>query len=296
MADRVLVPYDGSDQARLALDHAFEQFPDGDVTILHLIEPFPDHSKAAGHPSERLDHVFAERQRLLDEAKAVGEGHGGTIRTTLIYGRPRTEVPHYIETNDFDQIVMGSRGLGGTANLLLGSVSREVIRTTPVPVTVVRTMPTEREGTGTTLTPRSVLVPFDGSASARDALEYALEQFPDAAVTVLFVSATKVDEHQVITSQTELEDVLEQEEDERTRERKRALTAAERIANRYDRDVRTAVEWGNLATKVLEQSRTEGVDHLVIGRPEERRFRDLLQGSVVETIVRRAPVPVTVVP
>lgn len=38
MADRILVPYDGSPQSRAALELVFEEFPDGDVTALYVIE------------------------------------------------------------------------------------------------------------------------------------------------------------------------------------------------------------------------------------------------------------------
>ncbi|WP_440772004.1 universal stress protein [Natronorubrum sp. DTA28] len=38
-----------------------------------------------------------------------------------------------------------------------------------------------------------VLVPVDGSRPARSALEYALEQFPDAQLTLLYVVGLMID-------------------------------------------------------------------------------------------------------
>ncbi len=111
MTLRVLVPYDGSEQSQAAVDHAFERFATDDITILHVIEPFPDHSKAAGHPGHRHGRVFQQKQQLLDEAVETGHDETGRIRTELIYGRPGIEIPRFIETNGIDEVVMGSRGL-----------------------------------------------------------------------------------------------------------------------------------------------------------------------------------------
>ena len=37
-----------------------------------------------------------------------------------------------------DKIIMGTRGLGGLAGLLMGSVATDVIKNAPVPVTLVK--------------------------------------------------------------------------------------------------------------------------------------------------------------
>ena len=96
MSSRILVPVDGSAESRLALTHATAQFPEAHIVLLHVIEPFADHSKAAGHQGRRTKQVFEERQQLLDEMVERGDEYSGAFSTELIYGRrytPRIHCP-----------------------------------------------------------------------------------------------------------------------------------------------------------------------------------------------------------
>ena len=229
MTTQVAVPFDGSDPSRLAIAYAFEQFPDAEVTVFHVVTPFPDHTKAGGHTGRKHARVFEDRRRLLADAVADSADRPGGVRTVLLYGRPRDEVPRYIIAKGFDEVVMGSRGLSGTVNRFFGSVSRAVIRRTPVPVTILRTGLAEDD---LIRHPRQrrVLVPFDESPRARDALSYAFTRFPDADVTAVFVVTTEAEANRVFTSGdgggttgwTGLETDNEQ-----------VLVAAQRIAERY---------------------------------------------------------------
>ena len=193
MERRVLVPYDGSDPSKAALDYALEAFPDSDLVVLHVVEPFPDHGKAAGHPDRRSEQVFEESERLLETvAERAGE-HERAVETELRYGRPVHAILRAIEEQGVEEVVMGSHGRDGAARLLLGSVAETVVRRAPVPVTVVppdrddhRQDDHRQDGRGFGA-PEHVLVPFDGSTCARRALEYALGRFPDASMTALYV-------------------------------------------------------------------------------------------------------------
>jgi nucleotide-binding universal stress UspA family protein len=298
MTARVVVPFDDSDQSWLALTYAFEQFPDADVTVLHAVQPFPDHTKAGGYPGRRHARVFAERQALLDDATAAVADRPDTVQTELLYGRPRSEIPRYVAKHGFDEVVMGSRGLTGAATRFLGSVSRAVIRQTPVPVTVLRTTPMSDGGSTQSLCPRRVLVPFDGSARSRDALVYAFERFPDADVTAMLVLTTGARPPRAVASGVDHDDddVTARADAGDSWDRTQALTAAELLAERHGRPLLTAVEQGDLVSCLAGRTRSDDVDHVVAGRSRTSRLRDVLQGSPVESLVGHASVPVTVVP
>ena len=291
MSPRILVPVDGSAESRRAFTHAVGQFPDADIALLHVIEPFADHTKAGGHTGERANRVFEEGQHLLDEIADAHEG-SGTVSTHLVYGRPVHVIPRYVETNGIDEVVMGSRGRGGTTRLLLGSVAEAVVRRAPVPVTVVRS--TDRGDEDTTQPPAHVLVPFDRSFCSRSALEYAFEQFPDATVTVLFVAYPLFDTDERVASADDLDDVFTAAE-ATEREAHDVFAMARRIADRNGREVDTATETGEPSRGILAWIDGNDVDHVVIGCHGRSGVARWLLGSVAETVVRRAPVPVTAV-
>ena len=301
MERRVLVPYDGSDPAKAALDYALEAFPDCNLVILHVVEPFPDHGKAAGHPDRRSEQVFEESERLLDTAEERASEHGGEVEAELRYGRPVHAILRAIEEQGIEEVAIGSHGRDGAARLLLGSVAETVVRRAPVPVTVLppggdgdRRDGDRRDGRGFG-SPGKVLVPFDGSTCGRHALEYALGQFSDASITALYVIYPSVEEYDVIESETDLESAIEERRSPGDRESEHVLAIAKRTAGEQGRDIELASRPGDPERALLEWIDEHGPDHVVMGCHGRDGLARILLGSVAETVVRRAPVPVTTV-
>lgn len=79
-------------------------------------------------------------------------------------------------TNEADLLVVGSRGRGGFARLVLGSTSTQCATHSPAPVAVI-------PETTEVVRPRSIVVAFDGSPNAIGALEWAME-FADDGSTI----------------------------------------------------------------------------------------------------------------
>jgi len=137
----ILLPVDGSDQAHEACEFVAEQFPDDDVTLLHVINPVEaGYSVQASIPTYSEEWYERQKERseeILDEmAGIVGEQR--TVERVTEVGKPTNTIVRYAEEHDVDQIVMGSHGRSGVTRILLGSVAETVIRRSPVPVTVVR--------------------------------------------------------------------------------------------------------------------------------------------------------------
>lgn len=290
MSSRVLVPVDGSEESRRIFNHALVRFPESHIILLHVIEPFPDHTKAGGHPGRRVKEVFEKGQHLLDEIADRGTEYTGTITTELVYDRPVHAIPRYAETHGIDEVVIGSRGRDGTARLLLGSVAETVVRRVPAPVTVVRSVDDDDRYRP----PGRVLVPFDRSFCSRNALEYAFKQFPDATVTALFVTYPSGEPCGPIESEDDLDDIIA-EDGATGRETHNVFEMARRIAEQNERDLETATAEGNPSQGILKWLDENGVDHVVIGSHGRDGVARWLLGSVAEPVVRRAPVPVTVV-
>jgi len=289
MSSRILVPVDGSEESRLAFTHAVAQFPESHIVLLHVIEPFADHTEAGGHDGRRSAAVFEERQHLVDEIAQLGEGYSGSITTELVYGRPVHVLPRYVDTHGVEEVVIGSRGRDGTARLLLGSVAETVVRRVPVPVTVVRSTGDD-DGYHR---PERILVPFDRSFCSRNALDYAFERFPAASVTALYVNYPLFEtDHRPEPGDDSHEFA---EADDAERDADTVIEMARRIADRNDRAIETAIADGDPSRGILNWIAEHDIDHVVIGCHGRDGVARWLLGSVAETVVRRAAVPVTAV-
>ncbi|WP_247003395.1 universal stress protein [Halosolutus gelatinilyticus] len=132
---------------------------------------------------------------------------------------------------------------------------------------------------------RQVLVPMDDSATARAALEYALERYPDDEFTVVHaiddLEAGYGGRPPAVDGDGPDLDFFDE---------------AERIAAEYDRPVETRVIEGQAADAILEFADEEGIDEIVMGSEGRSGVSRMLLGSVAEQVTRRASIPVTIVP
>ncbi|WP_224334425.1 universal stress protein [Haloprofundus halobius] len=139
MTKRILIPVDGSPQSTAALSFVAEEWPDAEVTVLHVINPTDaGGSPSAGIPSGAEEWFEIEKERsasLLADAASVVDR---SVRTRTEVGRPTRTILDVVESGEFDHVVMGSHGRSGVSRILLGSVTEAVVRESPVPVTVVR--------------------------------------------------------------------------------------------------------------------------------------------------------------
>jgi nucleotide-binding universal stress UspA family protein len=152
MPPHVLVAYDDSPQAQSALEFALTEFEDAHVTLLTVIDPADAGSKRLGIPPFGDEWLESARERArdrFDDATARIEAANATVETAIEVGRPAKTVVEYADANDVDHVVMGSHGRSGVSRILLGSVAENVIRRSPVPVTVAREPGTDSESRAT---------------------------------------------------------------------------------------------------------------------------------------------------
>ena len=137
-----------------------------------------------------------------------------------------------------------------------------------------------------------ILVPMDDSETAERALEYALENHPDADITVL---------HSVGGPSMMMGDatglLLEEDLDDAARERaKPVLERARSVAAEHDREIDTTVALGHPVRPIIEQA--EQYDAIVMGAHGQHSgkvTRRWLVGNVAKKVFERSPVPVTTV-
>ena len=139
--NRILIATDGSPSAQQAVDFGLELAAEeaATVTFVHVV-PAIDVVPSAGFGfTGAVPHELRETDtELLEQARARAEEAGVTAHTRLLRVEPADEIVAYADTVDADVIVVGSRGHGAVTSVLLGSVSRAILREARRPVLVVR--------------------------------------------------------------------------------------------------------------------------------------------------------------
>jgi len=132
---RILVPMDGSGSAMRALKLAAKT-PDASVLVLN-VQPAIARSRFVSKT------MIAEHQRrgadqALEQARALIKRSNLNARTYTEVGDPAATIVAFAKKHRCAAIVMGTRGQGQVAGLMLGSVAAKVIYLAACPVTVVK--------------------------------------------------------------------------------------------------------------------------------------------------------------
>lgn len=139
MYDKILVPVDHSavsDRAVLAA-RDLAQLSSGEVWVLHLREFDVGGRAGALPPRETRDEADAEVAASVEILTKAGVKAHGVVKNTMHGHAAREIVADAIELG-CDVIVMGSRGRGDLAGLVIGSTTHKVIHLTDKPVLIVR--------------------------------------------------------------------------------------------------------------------------------------------------------------
>lgn len=141
-AHRILLAVDGSWHALRATEYVCRLQDAGlplEVELLTVVGPIPPGYLHEFITREKLDfHYRQEGARALFEARAALETAGVKFRQHIVAGYVVEKILNIARLNNCTRIVMGSRGAGPMADLLLGSVAYQAIHLSPIPVTLVR--------------------------------------------------------------------------------------------------------------------------------------------------------------
>ena len=140
---KILVAYDGSPHSKQALNWAIDLslLSEARVVAVKVFEgsQFLIASDTTAHKVvETLDRLRREDQELLDEAVAIGKSRGVTVTGESLHGNIAEQIISYAREHGVDLIVVGTKGHGVLEELLMGSVTRNLISLAHIPVLVVK--------------------------------------------------------------------------------------------------------------------------------------------------------------
>jgi len=145
MYQHILVPIDGSATADVGLSEAVRLAADqkARLRVLYVIDDFPLLLELASVSSfeTSMEKLRDYGQSLLAAAgkrASDADVHAETVLREVTQGRIADIVVEEARNSGCDLIVMGTHGRRGISRVALGSDAEMVLRTSPVPVLLVR--------------------------------------------------------------------------------------------------------------------------------------------------------------
>ena len=134
MGKSILVPVDGSEHSKKALEFALELCAGlgGSITLLHVAQSVPaDRTLILGGAAVTIEASREELNKagrqVIDAAVTMAKGQNCQVSAAdVMRGDPAAQIVAQAKSMQADLIVMGSRGLSDLAGLVLGSVSHKV--------------------------------------------------------------------------------------------------------------------------------------------------------------------------
>lgn len=183
MFQTILVPLDGSSRAEAALPVArrMAQHTGATLVLVRVVSFLSEYwlAMTSAHPSLAQAVVEADLEQAtayLEKVASSTELEGLTVKTTAQFGPPAPTILAVASSYNSDLIVMCSHGSAGMIHWMMGSVAEKIARHAAIPVLVVREEGMHLGGPLAGLAqPLRLLIPLDGSAGAKAALEPGAE-------------------------------------------------------------------------------------------------------------------------
>ncbi|SDP24058.1 universal stress protein [Halobacillus sp. SY10] len=139
MYQKILVAADGSEHSIRTAERAAELVnlqEDGEITIVYVIDGEQSKSDVLSEGDQGM--VEQRRQQRLKPIEEILQEKNASYQINIQHGEPGPTIVKYANENNFDLVVIGSRGLNTLQEMVLGSVSHKVAKRAKCPVMIVK--------------------------------------------------------------------------------------------------------------------------------------------------------------
>ena len=138
---KILVAVDGSKDSDEAFETAatFGKQLGGQLLVITVLED-PPSVDFEGRPLDDITPALEKRAEdlLMNYAIKGRSKYGMTVETAVWHGDPSKTILEVAQERDADMIALGSRGMSGIEELVLGSVSHDVAKRSKLPILIVK--------------------------------------------------------------------------------------------------------------------------------------------------------------
>ncbi len=292
----IVLASDLLDSSRVALAHAagVAKVTGATLTLLHVDEIAAMGVHDAPEWERYVENVLSVRNQRLDEELAKLEEWGVDARVDVVAGTPMVKVVEYCQEKKPDLIVLAKHGRRGIEGILMGSVSRRIVRQTAIPALVVHAYADPEPGSfEQPVTYTHMITPTDFSDDSHRGIVYTreLQKTFKTKVSVVHVVQPPLvlpgfpgDAPIPIPMRARAQMELNQTEQLR------------QILKRNDIDWDTLVAVGNVPENIVQLAEQVEADLIVMPSHGHGRIHHAFFGSTTESVLELSTLPVLVLP
>ncbi len=251
----------------------------------YYVSPFGDLLDKYAREAMHRDQVAHAKELLASPVSRLSE-HFENVRQELLSGHAAEEITKLADSEQVDLVSIGARGKNVLERFLLGSTSEKVLSQAPCSVLVAHRSRTTGHS-GSAAEPLRLLVTFDGSPAAVEAVETLIRHRLTSSVEIVLLYV-----HSLVTSFRA--DILQRAGHEWQHEESVARAALDRAARRLEAAGAKAVgvtvhEAPDVSTEILNVAETWRADIVLAGDTGKSGVDRFFLGSVSKRLTHHAP-------
>lgn len=286
--DRILVPLDGSPTAELILPQVDRLLKVQGAEVV-LVQCLDIPAAVAADYAALAPEWRARATKYLGATAAHLKDRGVPARWAVREESAATGILNAAQDEKADLIAMSTHGRTGVARFVMGSVSEKVVRSSPVPVLLVRSFMPTAEGPAKAAAPearpfKKIVIAMDGSVTSAAAVTSASEIARRTGAKIILIHVSDWQLHYRAPAHPVPDESVEQE-----------FRVAETLLKTMGIETLVLRLRGEVASVLVDFCTDHDVDLLAMGTHGRSGVTRWALGSVTEKTLRAATCPMLVV-
>lgn len=290
---KTLVAIDGSPSALRAAAFLIDFIQMGKPSDVHLLNVQPPilSGEVRRFVTQQMIDAYhhEEGEAALRETKQLFQEAALQFTAVIKVGHFAETITEYAKEEHCDSLVMGTRGMGPIANMVLGSITNKVLHLIDIPTTLVN----ERFQTQTKSGTMRILLPVDGSPNSGRAVRYVIDKIvPDYSQVEILLCHVQPPVAFVELMSSSRDELIAQWSQSAGTEATRSAVAALNSAR-----VPFTLEFisGYPGETIAQYANRQHCQLIVMGTRGMGTVASLVLGSVATKVIHTTDVPVTLI-